>query len=89
MTEQEWTDKLKAEGFTKVFTHEAKPTDILGEHTHDQHTAHVILDGELVIEDASGTHAYRPGDYVEFPAGTKHTARTGANGFRMIVAFKE
>jgi mannose-6-phosphate isomerase-like protein (cupin superfamily) len=36
-------------------------------HTHDQHTVHIILDGELIITDREGTRTFRPGDRVEFP----------------------
>lgn len=84
-TEQEWIKKLEQEGFREIRICPI-PRDA-GEHTHDQHTVHVILEGELTIEDQEGTKTFRPGDRVEFPAGTTHKA--SGTGGSMIVGVKE
>jgi quercetin dioxygenase-like cupin family protein len=49
---------------------------------------HVVLRGELVIEDDGGRRTYRPGDRVEFPANTTHTAGTIGGDGEMIVGVK-
>lgn len=85
MNEQEWMEKLKQEGFTDIETRPI-PTGDFPEHTHDQHTVHVILDGELTIVASEDTRVFRAGDRVEFPAGTTHKSK-GTSG-RMIIGVK-
>lgn len=88
MNRQHWLDKLKKEGIKdpQVCT---MPKSNGGEHTHDQHTVHVILKGELTITDKTGKKTYKPGDRVDFPAGTKHSVQFGPKGCTMIVGVKE
>ena len=88
MTDGErWMEELRAEGFTDL---RVCPTPPAGspEHTHDLHTVHVVLRGELVIEDDGGRRTYLPGDRVEFPANTTHTAGTIGGDGEMIVGVK-
>lgn len=89
MNEQAWMEKLEQEGFTDVRVCPIEPGVDSGEHTHDKHTVHVILNGELIITDHGATKTFRPGDRVEFPAGTTHKARGGSNRGRMIVGVEE
>lgn len=90
MNEQEWIKKLEEEGYTEPRAFPIGPNDIPPEpHTHDQQTVHVILQGELVITDDHGSQTYKPGDRVDFFAGTTHTARTGPEGVKMIVGVKK
>lgn len=79
---------LKNEGYTDVRVCPIPPDLDLPEHTHDEHTVHIILEGELTIIDSEGTHVYRPGDRVEFPAGTVHKARGNTNNGKMIVGIR-
>jgi len=89
MTEQEWTEKLKSEGFVNFGVVSQGPNIDFGEHTHDKHTVHVILDGELIIVDRNGEKIFRPTERIEFPAGTMHRAKSGPAGLKMIVGVKE
>lgn len=50
---------------------------------------HIILAGELTIIDKKSTKTYRPGDRVEFPAGTTHTAKGSTTPGKMIVGVKK
>lgn len=77
---------LEDEGFSDIFVCDLPPTDS-EEHTHDTHTVHYILDGELSIKDSTGIKLYSKGDVVEFPAGTTHTAMS--EGGMMIVGEKK
>lgn len=81
--------QLQDEGYTEVRVCPIPPNQDFPEHTHDIHTVHVILDGELTIIDASGTNTYRPGDRVEFPAGTTHKARGKTDTGTMIIGVKK
>ena len=89
MKQQQWLDKLKKEGIKDPQVAEMEPNFKPGEHTHDQHTIHVILKGELIITDKTGAKTFREGDYVEFPAGTKHSVQFGPKGCTMIVGVKD
>lgn len=80
--------ELEKEGFTELRVCQIEAGFDSGKHTHEQHTVHVILDGELVISDKQGTRTFYPGDRVEFPVGTTHTARSSKKG-SMIVGVKK
>lgn len=86
--EKEWIRKLKREGFTELRVCPIPPDEDLPEHTHDRYTVHVILSGELIITDAAGARIFRPGDRVDFRAGTTHTARGNSNPGTMIIGEK-
>jgi len=88
MTETEWIQKLEDEGFTEVRVCPIPPELDMPAHTHDVHTVHVILDGELVIADQAGERVFRPGDRVEFPAGTTHRGWGKQDAGRMIVGVR-
>lgn len=81
--------KLEKEGFTDIRVCPIPPRFDSGEHTHDEHTVHVILTGELTITDKNNTKTFYPGDCVEFGAGTTHSAKGGAKKGSMIVGVKK
>jgi quercetin dioxygenase-like cupin family protein len=58
------------------------------EHTHDTHTVHDILHGELIVKEGDEITTYIVDDVVEFPIGTTHSVKCGADGCRMLVGFK-
>jgi quercetin dioxygenase-like cupin family protein len=88
MPEQESIKKLEQEGFTDVRICPLPPNQDLPEHTHDEHTVHIILSGELTITDQVGRRNFRPGERIEFPAGTTHKAR-GTDDGTMITGVKK
>lgn len=81
--------QLEEEGYKEVRVCPIPPNNDLPEHTHDIHTVHIILDGELTIVDGESIRTFKPGDRVEFPAGTVHRARGGTGIGTMIVGVKE
>ena len=81
----EWMEKLHHEGFTDLRVCPIPPDKDLPEHTHDQHTVHVILDGKLIITDHGKRATFRSGDRVEFSAGTTHKARGSTDSGWMII----
>jgi quercetin dioxygenase-like cupin family protein len=88
MDEQSLKDALAKEGYTDIRVCPLPPEMETPAHTHDEHTVHVILTGELTITDKEGTKTYKPGDRVEFPAGTTHQARGADDHGTMIVGVK-
>lgn len=85
----ETIQELENEGFSDFSMCNFGPGFDSGEHTHDEHTVHVIVDGELTIVDDKGEKVYESGEIVEFPAGTKHIAKSGKEDFAMIVGTKK
>lgn len=90
MNQAEWIKKLEAEGFTGLTVVTNKADIDFGEHTHDQHTVHVILVGELILTENGGVEKIKPGQQFEIPAGTTHSAKTGPDEVcTMIVGVKK
>lgn len=89
MNEKEWIAKLKNEGFKDIRVCPVEPTSEFGEHSHDEHTVHVILKGELHVKDKTGKKTMKEGDYFEFPASTTHSTKTGPHGVTFIVAVRK
>lgn len=89
MTEQEWIDLITKEGYQDV---RVCPINTSGEiskpHTHDQHTVHVIIDGQLTMTDEQETVTLHKGDRFEIPAGTTHTVQTPHDGCQLLVGVR-
>ncbi|MBM3256737.1 MAG: cupin domain-containing protein [Candidatus Liptonbacteria bacterium] len=83
-----WIKELEKEGFSNVRVVPIAPGFEAGEHTHPDHTVHIILSGELTITDEEGSKTFRTGDRVEFKAGTTHKAKGGVTEGSMIVGTK-
>ncbi|MEX0621487.1 MAG: cupin domain-containing protein [Candidatus Woykebacteria bacterium] len=88
MTEKEWLEKLRQEGYTNLEVRTIEPGED-PEHTHELQTVNVILTGELTIIDEKGTKTFGPGERVETPAGTSHRAKGGNTPGTMIVGVKK
>lgn len=88
MTEQEWIKQLELEGYTGVFVQHFESNTAFGSHTHEQAAVHVILEGDMVLEDANGSKSLVAGDRFEIPKGTIHTAKCGEAGCTFIVGTK-
>ena len=71
---------MKEEGTTDINVVEMEPGVEKPEHVHEQATMHVILKGELTIEDENGKRIFKEGYRVDFPAGTRHSAALGPQG---------
>ena len=88
MTEQDWIEQLKQEGFKNfdILIHESN-TDF-GEHTHTTDTVHIILEGELALVQEGQIAVLTEGDRMDIPAGTTHLAKCGTKGCKFIVGEK-
>ncbi len=85
MDATELESRLRAEGFTRTFVWRDAPHAFYPDHTHTGETAHIILEGEMVLTQAGSTRTYHAGDRVDVPAGAVHCARMGPGGCRYIV----
>ncbi|MEK7146545.1 MAG: cupin domain-containing protein [Patescibacteria group bacterium] len=88
MNEQEWIEKLTAEGWQNVAVCPNEANKFFEEHTHDQSTVHVILQGQIDLIEGEEVVTLKEGDYFEIPAGTTHRCKAGPEGVSFIVGFK-
>ena len=85
MTPLEWEKKLRDEGFNQIFIGNDGPGTFYPEHTHDDTTAHVILQGEMTLAVDGEPRTYKAGDRCDVPARAVHSAKMGPEGCRYIV----
>jgi quercetin dioxygenase-like cupin family protein len=90
MNAEDIIKQLTKEGFEGVALVPIPANFNSGLHTHEDPSVHIIVSGELTIIDPDGSSkTYKPGDRVEFPAGTTHTAKGGMEEGSMIVGIKK
>jgi quercetin dioxygenase-like cupin family protein len=85
VNEKELENKLRKEGFTRIYVWQDRPHAFYPDHTHSMTTAHVILDGKITVTSEGTTETYKAGERFDVPAGTVHSARIGSNGCRYII----
>lgn len=86
--EKQWIAELKKEGYKNVMVCPTGPGLDFGEHSHEEHTVHVIMKGSLIIKDQHGEITLKKGSRFEIPKGTVHYAKSGPEGLKMIVGVK-
>jgi len=77
--------QLRSEGFRRTYTWQDAANAFYPEHTHPTETAHIILDGEMILTTKDGTRPYRAGERCDVPAGAAHSARMGPQGCRYLI----
>jgi quercetin dioxygenase-like cupin family protein len=80
--------RLRNEGFTRTFVWQDGPNAFYSQHTHEQETAHIILDGEMTLTLGGATRTYAVGERCDVPAGAAHSARMGPHGCRYLIGEK-
>ncbi len=85
MSDGEWTERLRQEGFRHVYVWRDGPNAFYPDHTHPGVTAHVILDGEMTVTSEGQTRTYRVGERFDVPANATHSARMGPKGCGYLV----
>lgn len=83
-------EKLKSEGYSNVWVHEAVPNEIDEEHRHNHETKLLILSGAInitsAINDAVTNMQYGVGSEVVIPRNKPHAAKASADGCRYVIA---
>lgn len=77
--------ELQREGFLRTYVWQDGPGAYYGEHTHEQETAHIILEGHMTLGQAGASHTYGPGERCDVAAGVVHWARMGPSGCRYLI----
>ena len=58
------------------------------EHSHPYHKVLVCTEGSIVFHTADGDISLEPGQRMELPAGTLHSATVGSHGVTCLEAAK-
>jgi len=81
-------EQLRSEGFTHTFVWQDRPGAFYPDHTHAVETAHLILEGEMILTVKDKTQTFRAGERCDVLAGTVHSARMGPRGCRYLIGEK-
>jgi len=85
MNEDEFRQRLSADGYAEPRLVEMSPNTFNDTHTHDFSAFLLLLDGEITVSTDEGrTVTCRPGDTFALPAHTPHTERVGSSGVRFL-----
>ena len=72
--ESRMRELLEKEGYHNVFRWCDETGTRYGEHTHPHHEVRWVLSGTLQIIEGGRTHTLQPGDRLESPPETPHSA---------------
>jgi len=72
--EERLLDRLRERGF-HASRHVYPPGTVFEEHTHDMDKIDAVLSGRFRMTARGEEAVLEPGDWLELPAGTAHTAR--------------
>jgi mannose-6-phosphate isomerase-like protein (cupin superfamily) len=81
-------DQLHSEGFVHTYVWQDRPNAHYPDHTHQTETAHIILEGEMILIMNGRSQSFRSGERCDVPAGTVHSARMGPGGCRYLIGEK-
>ena len=88
MTEDEFRQELKAEGYGEPEILSAGPGPLKELHTHDQTQKVLVLSGDFIMITDEGFRTYTEGDCYVNVAGTLHTEQFGPNGCTVLMGKK-
>ena len=80
--------QLHSEGFLHTYVWQDGPNAFYPDHTHATETAHIILDGAMMLTQGGETHSYDVGQRCDVPAGAVHSAKMGPHGCRYLIGEK-
>ena len=89
MKEKELSAQLVSEGFSHTFVWQDAPNARYPNHTHEVETAHIILNGEMILTMDGVTRTYREGERCDVPANAVHSALMGPQGCRYLIGERE
>ena len=85
MNERELAKQLEMEGFGHRYVWQDSPDVHYPEHRHAMETAHVILQGMMMLTMDRRTKSYHAGERCDVPADAVHSAKMGPQGCRYLI----
>ncbi len=64
------------------------PHVVYAEHTHDRDKLLFCIEGSIVFDTPDGEISMTPGDRLDLPGGTRHSAVVGPDGVTCWEAFR-
>ena len=77
--EKQAVAQFRSEGLTPESWSNA-PGYTYSAHSHPYHKVLICVAGSITFHTSQGDHALRPGDRLDLPAGTSHSATVGPEG---------
>ena len=85
MTEQEFRDKLRAEGYNDPVLVEWQAEKLNDTHTHEFGACGLVLSGQFTLTTAAGARTCEEGDTFALEANMPHAEHVGRDGARLLV----
>lgn len=85
MTEQEFREQLRSEGFDQLVLVERAPAGMLDRHRHPFEAKALVLQGSIEIDCAGERRTYAAGEVFHLPREAEHVERYGPQGVRYLV----
>lgn len=80
---------LQSQGYDPVYVWDGKPNEVDEEHSHEFETKLHVLEGEIHLKiTGDKDYTLKSGDELDIPKGQIHSAITGPEGCKYIVAEK-
>ena len=80
--------QLHDEGFLHTYVWQDGPHAFYPDHTHAAETAHIILDGEMMLMQGGETQVFSAGERCDVAAGAVHSAKMGPRGCMYLIGEK-
>jgi len=80
--------QLHRDGFLHAYVWQDGPNAFYSDHKHPVETAHIILDGEMMLTQSGASQTFRAGERCDVPAGAVHSAKMGPRGCRYLIGEK-
>jgi quercetin dioxygenase-like cupin family protein len=88
MTEAEFKQHLRNEGYGEAQSLECEANMAKEMHVHEFSASVLVLSGEFTLVTKDGSQTHRPGETCKLTAGTLHAEQTGANGATILIGKK-
>ncbi len=80
--------QFDVEGYSSVYEWQDSAGTVYPEHEHTNDHAVFVTDGSITFEIGKETREVKAGERYDIPAGTKHSAIVGPDGWIAILAEK-
>jgi mannose-6-phosphate isomerase-like protein (cupin superfamily) len=85
LREHELEDELRKEGFKHTYVWQDGADTWYPDHVHAKGTAHMIVEGEMLVTINGKSRTYVVGERCDVPGGMAHSAKMGPKGCRYVV----
>ena len=85
MDRDQFTARLRAEGYPEVRMNELEPNRRNAEHQHPFDVLALVLEGEITLTVDGRARTYRAGEEFSMQAGCRHVEDIGPQGVKYLV----